>query len=59
MRRPRLRQHKRPGGEGARFLGALLLVCGLIILFRLLPVWLLWGIAALLLVGLGVFLLSA
>lgn len=57
MRRPRLRQQSRPGGVGVKFLGTLLVACGLVILFRLLPAWLLWGTIALLLVGVGVFVL--
>lgn len=53
MRRSLWKKRGRADGGGMRFIGALLVGVGLIILWRLLPVWLLWGLAAAVLVAIG------
>jgi hypothetical protein len=56
MRRRFVRRRGHRGGDSQRVLGIMLIAGGLIILWRLLPVWLLWALAATLLIGLGLVL---
>lgn len=44
-------------GDGVRVLGVFLITGGLLIILRLFPIWLLWGLAAATLIVAGVLLL--
>jgi len=56
MRQSPWRRRGRQRSDAARLVGALLAAGGLIILWRLLPVWLLWGLVAAVLVAIGLVL---
>jgi hypothetical protein len=57
MRRSFTRRRGRRGNDSSlRILGILLIAGGLIILWRLLPFWLLWALLAMLLIGAGLVL---
>lgn len=56
MRQSPWRRRGRQRSDAARLVGALLAAGGLVILWRLLPVWLLWGLVAAVLVAIGLVL---
>ncbi|MGI6343656.1 MAG: hypothetical protein ACOX18_01125 [Bacillota bacterium] len=55
MRRPRQRR-RHTVTDANRWIGLILMAGGLIIILKLLPSWLLWGLAGLALLASGVFL---
>ncbi len=56
MRQSPWRRRGRQRSDAVRLVGALLAAGGMIILWRLLPVWLLWGLVAAVLVAIGLVL---